>query len=163
MSDPIRILPHAETDLPIPPVSAILARCNDLVGDAERQHDTDTRRGLGRLINALESGMRMCWSLGDLRVSSASTPGVVYTVSCGACNCPARKPCKHLKLAEMLLDMLDTQAGDADFDPPIDIPQEPQPQPPGGPEPPIWPEPGGVTWQLGQRLAQARRYLLEAA
>jgi len=49
------------------------------------------------------------------------------------------------------------------FDPPIDIPQEPQPPTPGGPEPPIWPEPGGVTKQLGQRLAQARRYLLEAA
>lgn len=46
-------------------------------------------------------------------------------------------------------------------DPPIDIPHEPQPPTPGGPQPPIWPEPGGR--QIGYRLAVARRHFLEAA
>lgn len=147
MSNPITILPHADSDLTIPPVSAIIVRAGELHADAVRQSDLATARQLKNLIDALVSGMRMTWALGDLLVSSASTPGVVYTVSCGACNCPAYKPCKHLKLAEVLLDMFDTQAGDADLEadaddwaaacePPIDIPDGYPDPTPGGPPPP---------------------------
>lgn len=145
MSDPIKILPHVDSDLPIPPVSAILSRVNEMAADAERQGDTERWRQMGRLINALESGMRMVWVLGDILVSSASTPGVIYTVSCGHCTCPARKPCKHLALAEVLLDLLDTQAGDADLEADCDEL-----------EPPLW----SVGAVLGQRLATARRAYL---
>lgn len=120
MSNPITILPHAESDLPIPPVSDILMRAAELRADAIIAGDGDTARGLNNLIAALNGGMRMVWVLGDLLVSSASTPGVVYTVSCGQCNCPAYKPCKHLRLAELLLEMLDTAADDGDLEADID-------------------------------------------
>ena len=124
MSDPITILPHAESDMTIPPVVAIQDRVRDLADQAWRQDDNATYRQLVNLADALKRGIKMTWSMGDLVVTSASTPGVVYTVSCGACNCPAHKPCKHLKLAEVLLDMLDTVADSADMacDPPGDNP-----------------------------------------
>jgi hypothetical protein len=138
MSDPIRILPHAESDLSIPSIAAIIARVDDLADTAWRQDDTDSYRQLVRLRDALSRGIRMTWSLGDLLVSSASTLGVVYTVSCGACNCPAWKPCKHLKLAEVLLLMLDTIAETADMacvppdtDPGEDLPNDIPPTSPG--------------------------------
>ena len=116
----ITILPHTETDLSVPPIAAILDRANEQRADALRLSDLTTARQLENLATALRHGMQMAWNYGDLLVSSASTPGTVYTVSCGQCNCPARKPCKHLKLAEVLLDMLDTLAESADIEADID-------------------------------------------
>jgi len=133
------------SDLPIPPASLILARVAELRADATHQRDTERARQLGHLHDALKAGIRMTWVLGDLLVSSASTPGVVYTVSCGDCTCPARKPCKHLALAEVLLDMLDTQAGDADLEADCDELDAP-----------LW----SVGRVLGQRLTMARRAYL---
>ena len=115
MSD-LRILPHAESDLAIPATADIRTRCHELRADSLQQHDSATARQLELLIEALDSGIKMAWVLGDLLVSSASAPGRVYTVSCGRCNCPARKPCKHAKLADVLLEMLDTAAVDSDFE-----------------------------------------------
>lgn len=126
MSDPITILPYAESDVAIPANAAILARAADLRADAVQQRDTARVRQLDHLRDALRSGVRMAWNLGDLLVSSASTPGAHYVVSCGRCNCPAYKPCKHLALFDILIDMLDTDAGDADFE--IE-PETPDPQP----------------------------------
>jgi hypothetical protein len=114
MSD-FRILPHAESDLPIPPVTQILARASELRADAQRRADDATARQLGHLIDALNGGVRMVWVLGDLLVTSASTPHTVYTVSCGECNCPAYRPCKHLALAEVLLSLLETEADSMDM------------------------------------------------
>jgi hypothetical protein len=112
----LTILAHAESDLRIPARAAILARCHELRADALRMADTATAQQLKLLIDALDGGIEMVWTMGDLLVSSASAAGRVYMVSCGVCNCPARKPCKHLKLVEVLLDMLDTAAGDADLE-----------------------------------------------
>jgi hypothetical protein len=140
MSD-LRILPHADSDLPIPRTTDIIARIADLRRDAVQQCDTERTRQLNNLATALTAGIRMAWVLGDLLVSSASTPGVIYTVSCGSCNCPARKPCKHLALAEVLLDLLDAQSGDADLEADCDEAESP-----------LW----SVGAVLGQRLAMAR-------
>jgi len=144
MSDPITILAHAESDMPIPPVAVIRARAAELRSDATRQQDTATVAQLTRLIAALDTGVRMCWALGDLLVSSASTPGVVYTVSCGRCNCPAYVPCKHLALFDLLVTMFDDAATDADFEADAD-------------------EPAAREWRIGnvvaQRMAETRLHL----
>jgi hypothetical protein len=158
----LTILPHTESDLAIPPVAAILDRVDDLADDAWRHDDNATYRQLVHLRDALKRGMQMAWSLGDLLVTSASSAGVVYTVSCGACNCPAYKPCKHLKLAEVLLDMLDTAAGDADLEADVDqwefaaaMSDYDQPNEPS----PLGDEPGDTlptARALGARLAMTR-------
>ena len=116
----LQILPHTETDLTIPPITAIRDRASEQRADALRIQDKPTADQLDNLIKALKRNIRMAWNYGDLLVSSASTPGTVYTVSCGVCNCPARKPCKHLKLAEVLIDMLDTLAESADIEADVD-------------------------------------------
>lgn len=157
----LQILPHTETDLSVPSIAAILDRASEQRADALRLADLSTARQLELLLLALKGGMQMAWNYGDLLVSSASTPGTVYTVSCGQCNCPARKPCKHLKLAEVLLDMLDTLAESADIEADVDDwefaaamadydpPFEPNPQgDTEGDEPPAR--------RLGVRLASAR-------
>lgn len=149
----LTILPHAETDLTIPPMSAISDRAGELRADALRLADLATARQLELLISALGGGMRMAWSYGDLLVSSASTPGAVYTVSCGACTCPARKPCKHLKLAELLLDMFEAACDTADMEADADPPNEPNPL--GDTEGDEQPS-GRTPAALGRRLAELR-------
>lgn len=98
----------------IPPMQSIRDRIADERADAVQAHDEASVRQLDHLIDALKRGMQMTWAMGDLLVSSASTPGVVYTVAGGRCNCPAYKPCKHLKLAELLLDIFETDCETAD-------------------------------------------------
>lgn len=110
-----------------PPRTAIQARILDLRADALHQSDATTVRQLDRLTKALDAGMLFCWNDdGDLCIASASTPGQVYTASRHGCTCEARKPCKHLALRSILLEMFDEAATDADIEADCD---EAAPQP----------------------------------
>lgn len=111
----------------LPTRAAIIARIADLRGDAFHQSDSATVRQLDLLTTALDAGMLFTWNDdGDLCIASASTPGLIYRVSCGVCTCPARKPCKHLALYEILITLADEAATDADLEADCD---EAAPQP----------------------------------
>jgi hypothetical protein len=105
-----------ESDQAIPAAADILAVAKEQRADAVRQNDGATVRQLDKVIVGITCGAQLRWVLGDLHVSSVNNPGTTYVLSCGQCSCPAFKPCWHLKLLEILLDMLDTAAGDADME-----------------------------------------------
>jgi len=156
---------HYDSDLMIPAAADILVVAKEQRADAVQQHDAATIRQLDRVIVGVACGARIWWDLGDLHVTSVNNPGAEYIVSCGQCNCPAFKPCWHMKLWDILLDMLDTAAGDADME--ADADELASYDPPG--DNPLGDEegdsvPSGRTpAELGQRLAAMRRVYLEAA
>jgi hypothetical protein len=105
-----------DSDMAIPAQAEILAVCVEQRADAVRQHDDATVRQLDRVIVGVSCGAQLRWVLGDLHIGSVNNPGVIYILSCGRCPCPATKPCWHLKLLDILLEMQDTAAGDADME-----------------------------------------------
>lgn len=107
---------ESDSEQAIPTGAAILVVVAERLADATRQHDDITVRRLERVAKNIKAGARMRWAMGDLLISSVTTPGATYTLSCGACNCPARKPCWHCELLDILLVMQDTAAGDADYE-----------------------------------------------
>lgn len=106
------ILPSS--DLPIPPAADITARAVELRMSAVRQQDAPAVRQAERVIVGVACGARMAWDLGTLLVTSLNTPENVYRVRCGQCTCLARKPCWHVALCELLIELLETEAQTAD-------------------------------------------------
>lgn len=100
----------------VPSLSSIVNRALDLRGDAVQAHDESTVKGIDNLIANLYRGMKMRWSIdGSLIVTSATTAGRAYRVTGQGCDCPAFVPCKHMRLRELLLDMLETEAETRDM------------------------------------------------
>ncbi len=52
--------------------------------------------------------------------TSCNTKGNIYRTTQHTCDCPAFKPCWHMRMFDLLLDMLQTEADTADMqcDPP---------------------------------------------
>lgn len=100
----------------IPTTTTIRNRAAELMDMATRHGDTAAIAVLDRVERNLANGARLTWDLYDMTVYSANTLGAVYTVSCGACDCPARKPCWHLAAFEIALELLDDASDDADFE-----------------------------------------------
>ena len=101
----------------IPPQHSILTRASELRSDAILAHDDSTVRALDSIIvtvvcfyNSLE------WDYQYLMVASASHPGLTHAVSPFGCSCEARKPCYHMRLRELLVDMFETEVVTADMD-----------------------------------------------
>jgi hypothetical protein len=114
--------------LNLPTTASILARAIELIDLAERHNDPQAHAVLGRVKTNIEHGARLRWDMYELHVTSANTPGAVYTVDCGVCDCPAYKPCWHIAAYEITIELLDDQAGDSDFEADADDP-EPAPKP----------------------------------
>lgn len=100
----------------IPTTTTIRARAADLIDTATRHGDTSAIAILDRVERNLAAGARLEWDLYDMTVYSANTLGAVYTVSCGFCTCPARKPCWHIAAYEIAIELLDDASDDADFE-----------------------------------------------
>lgn len=99
----------------LPSKQRIIDRALDQRGDALLQHDSIARRQIDTLIGNMYSGARLAWSQdGSLRVASVNTPGAVYTTTDRSCTCLARGLCWHMRIRELLLDILDTEATTAD-------------------------------------------------
>lgn len=137
-----------DSDLTIPPAADICARAKEEAELARRRGDAVTAARLSRVRMNVLSGARLKWHQGDLLVNSVNTPSAVYTVSAHGCTCPATKPCWHQQLVELLIDMQDDAAGDADLEADADDPL-----------PPPW----RIGAFIGRRLALARARYLEAA
>jgi hypothetical protein len=112
----------------LPTTATIADRAAELIATATRRNDTDAIAVLARVCENIARGAQLRWDMYDLHVTSANRPGAQYTVSCGVCDCPARKPCWHICAFELALELLDEQAGDADFEADADDP-EPEPAP----------------------------------
>jgi hypothetical protein len=104
------------SDLPVPPVIAILGRAAEWRAGFVRQSDAAAIRQIDRLIVSVACGARMAWDRGVLLVESLNTPENVYRVRCGQCTCKATKPCWHNALYELLLDLAQTAADTADME-----------------------------------------------
>lgn len=101
--------------LNIPPQAAILDRAIDLRSDAQRQHDAGGARAYAAIIvNVVCHYATLAWDYQYLAVASDSTPGLVYQVSPFGCSCEARKPCYHMRLRELLIGIMETEAETAD-------------------------------------------------
>lgn len=116
------------SDLPIPRVTAIIARALDIRESAVRMHDAAAIRQIDRLIEKLPHA-RLCWRLGTLVISSPS--GGTYRVSRAGCDCLnaqrcGKRQCWHVCCFELLLDMFATECDSADMAA-CDPPDEPNP------------------------------------
>jgi hypothetical protein len=110
----------SDSDQAIPVGAAILDVVADRIELAMCQADEQTARRLNRVRENVARGARLRWSFGDLHIASVNSPGVTYVLSCGRCPCKATKPCWHLELLDVLLEMADTAAGDADLEAELD-------------------------------------------
>jgi hypothetical protein len=111
---------------------------------ARQERSARSSSALDKLIINIALGAGFCWAGADLLVESLSSPGRVYTVSAGACDCRATRPCWHGRFYALLLAM----------DPPA-----PEPNPLGDTED----DPDYVARALlGARMAIARRSRIEA-
>lgn len=103
----------------IPTTTTIRDRAAELMDMATRHGDTAAIAVLDRVERNLANGARLAWDMYDMTVYSANTLGAVYMVSCGACDCPARKPCWHIAAYEIAIELLheasDTADNDADM------------------------------------------------
>jgi hypothetical protein len=101
----------------IPARQLIIDRASDVRSDAVARKDLATVKGIDTLIKNLYNGMKLRWDAdGALIVRSCNTPGAVYAVTAQRCSCPAHKPCVHMRLHELLLDMQATAAESADME-----------------------------------------------
>jgi len=107
----------------LPTTARIADRAAELIATATRHGDTAAIAVLSRVCENIAKGAQLTWDMYDLHVTSANRPGAQYTVSCGVCDCPARKPCWHVGAYELALELLDEQAGDCDFE--LDADDEP--------------------------------------
>lgn len=112
----------------LPTTATIADRAAELIAMATRRNDTDAIAVLARVCENIAKGAQLRWDMYDLHVTSVNRPGAVYIVSCGVCDCPAYKPCWHIAAYEIAVELLDDQAGDADFEADADDP-EPLPTP----------------------------------
>jgi hypothetical protein len=133
----------------IPARQSIIDRANDERADAVHAHDESTVRQLDTLIGNLHKGAKLRWAAdGALMTTSCNTKGNIYRTTQHTCDCPAFKPCWHMRMFDLLLDMLQTEAETADqaCDPP-------------GEDSPLGPNEGDTLPKyrpLGPRLAAAR-------
>ncbi len=97
------ILPFS--DQPIPAAHDITARAVELRAAGIRQNDPAAVRQAERVIVGVACGAQASWQIGALLITSITTPGNVYRVRCGACTCQARKPCWHIALCELLIEL----------------------------------------------------------
>ncbi len=100
----------------VPSTTRIVNRALDLRGDAQQQHDSATVNGIDTLVKNLYRGAKAKWATdGALLVTSVNTLGAVYVVTERACDCQAYRPCWHLRLRALLLDMFETEVETADM------------------------------------------------
>lgn len=132
----------AESDRPIPPVSAIVALVRERQETAADHEDWAGYDQLARVISNLDRGATIAWRNGDLHITSVNTPGKEYQVSRRGCSCPngraGRAHCWHVATYDLLLDMQQEAADAAD----------------------VAADAALTRIELGARLAAARRQLL---
>lgn len=101
----------------IPPAADILARASDLRRDAQLQRDTSAVKALNAIIASVVCDYDvLAWDGPYLTVASESTPGATHQVSGFGCSCEARKPCYHMRLRELLIGIMETEAETADME-----------------------------------------------
>lgn len=107
-----------ESDRALPPVADILAVAKERFDTAQQHGDYAGAAQLARLRQNLARGAHLTWQFGDLLVASVNTPGAVYTVNRRGCTCPngqaGRSSCWHVALYDLLLDMHQEAADEAD-------------------------------------------------
>jgi len=110
---------------------------------------------------AYKPTVRLTAHRGWYRVQSGSTPSVWYETSANQCNCPARKPCKHMRFVRSLNVAFFVKK---EAEAPVAVPMTA-----GGPSGIVRPVRGGpvagsmaTNAYVEQRLAQAYRALADA-
>jgi hypothetical protein len=105
------------SDLAIPPAADILDVVKDRYDIARAYGDPDAGQ-LDRVRANLLRGARLSWHAGDLLIQSVNNPGAVYSVNARGCTCPngraGKTSCWHVALYDILLDMQEDRAADAD-------------------------------------------------
>jgi hypothetical protein len=124
--------------LSIPPAESILQRAADLRYDARQQRDASAIKASAAIIASVVCDYdTLAWDGQYLTVASESHPGATHQVSAFGCSCPAKKPCWHMRLRELLIGLFETEAESADIQ--ADADELPAARP------------------IGQRIAAARR------
>lgn len=122
------------SDLTIPPVADILVLVTERHALALHHEDFPGARQLDRVRANLGNGAVLSWSFGDLLIQSVNNPGNVYSVSRAGCTCPngasGRASCWHVALFDLLLDLQDVAADNADADAEGSEEEESPPPPP---------------------------------
>ena len=108
-----------DTDLTIPPAAEIMDLAAERAHIAHHHDDIAGATQLDRVRMNIHNGARLTWHYGDLLIQSVNHPGQVYSVSRRGCTCPngaaGRSTCWHVALYDLLLDLLDERATDADY------------------------------------------------
>jgi hypothetical protein len=134
------------TDLTIPSVAVILDAAQERGEQARIHGDFQGARQLDRVRANLLRGVGLIWQGGDLLVQSVNNPGAVYSVNRTGCTCPngaaGRQTCYHITLYDLLIDLQEQAAIDADMRADRAAQQGEEPEPPRP--------------SLGARIAQAR-------
>lgn len=106
-----------QSDLHIPPAADILDRAADLRHDMQLQRDTSAVKAFNAIIASVvcDYGV-LAWDGPYLTVASESTVGSTHQVSAFGCSCDARKPCYHMRLRELLIGIMETEAETADVE-----------------------------------------------
>lgn len=100
----------------IPSLTSIVNRALDLRSDALNQNDPAGVAHIDTMIRNLYRGAKLRWNDdGALLVASCNTIGAVYATTAHSCSCEARGPCWHMRVFELLVDMLETEAETADM------------------------------------------------
>ena len=134
------------SDLDIPALDTILTLAQERGETAQRYSDDAGVRQLDRLRMNLLKGATLQWHRGDLLIQSVNNPGLVYRVNARGCSCPngmaGRSSCWHVALYDLLIDLQEQAAIDADMQADVLALQGEEPEPPRP--------------TIGQRIAQAR-------
>lgn len=138
--------PAITTDLDIPALDTILTIAQERGETAQRYGDDAGVRQLDRLRMNLLKGATLQWHRGDLLIQSVNNPGLVYRVNARGCSCPngmaGRSSCWHVALYDLLIDLQEQAAIDADMQADVLALQGEEPEPPRP--------------TIGQRIAAAR-------
>lgn len=109
---------YGVTDMLIPPTDEILLAAQERSELSQRHEDWAGAAQLNRLRVNVGRGAHLSWQLGDLLIQSLNTPGAVYSVNRRGCTCPngraGKAQCWHVALFDLLMDMLDERADEAD-------------------------------------------------
>jgi hypothetical protein len=109
--------PTPVSDLSIPPALDILARAADLRRDYQRQHDASAVKALNAIIATVVCDYDvLSWDGPYLAVASESEVGKAHQVSAFGCSCEARRPCYHMRLRELLIGLMETEAETMDME-----------------------------------------------
>lgn len=148
---------QAASDLPIPSLDTILTVAQERGETAQRYGDDAGIHQLDRVRMNLLRGAALRWHRGDLLIQSVNNPGQVYRTNARGCSCPngraGKAACWHVALYDLLIDLQEQAAIDADMRADRAAWRDEGPQPPRPPRPA----------PLGARIAAARAEVLRRA